>query len=273
METSSTVVLESTALLQAASRDDTRAVQAFLQANVTSDINQADSNGWTLLHWAAYHGNMNLVHQLLLAGGAVCAITTSSSSTPLHLAASEGNLDVVKALLEAGASPFSCSHPCEAPSQWGSYNEAAIAEAAGFGELNINVFRECRPVDLAAVARNIEVVRVLLDAMDIAGQPSRIERWDILRTVILAHDVELVEFLIDQGIDIECQDDESGWRPIHWAAVFGDLHMTRVLLDRGADPLATTGIGLMPIDIVAEIDPYGDFSELRRVLLNACKEI
>ena len=92
-----------TALHWAADRGDSALTAELLRAK--ADVKPRTRIGaYTPLHIAARTGNRAVVRALLAAGGDVKA-TTTSGATPLHLAAASGNPDVVKALLAKGADP------------------------------------------------------------------------------------------------------------------------------------------------------------------------
>jgi ankyrin repeat protein len=92
---------------EAAMQKNTGAVRELLQQG--ADVNAAQGDGMTALHWAASHGNIELARMLLLAGANVRALTRINSYTPLFFAARQGNAEVVKALLDAGAEPDAVS--------------------------------------------------------------------------------------------------------------------------------------------------------------------
>src|SRR5688572_21311070 len=68
-----------------------------------ADVNQAQADGMTALHWAAVNGNDEVAHVLIRAGAQIEASTRLGSYTPLHLASKGGHAAVVNALLAAGA--------------------------------------------------------------------------------------------------------------------------------------------------------------------------
>lgn len=87
----------------AAQRGDTEAVQALLESG--ADVNAAQGDGMTALHWAADRGDRNLAEVLLAAGANAAAMTRIGSYTPLHLAAKNRHGQVVATLLSHGADP------------------------------------------------------------------------------------------------------------------------------------------------------------------------
>ena len=85
----------------AAMTGDREAVRALLQKG--ADVNAAQGDGVTALHWAATRGDVELTNMLLVAGGNVRAATRFGGYLPLHVAAEHGFGPVVQALVKAGA--------------------------------------------------------------------------------------------------------------------------------------------------------------------------
>ena len=85
----------------AARLGDAAAVKALLRNG--ADVNAAQGDGMTALHWAAQKGDIELVAMLLSAGASVRATTRLGGYTPMHLASQAGHPRVVAALLAAGS--------------------------------------------------------------------------------------------------------------------------------------------------------------------------
>jgi uncharacterized protein len=77
------------------------AVKALLKQ--AADVNAAQGDGMTALHWAAMKNDADLVQTLLFAGASAKATTRIGAYTPLLLAAKNGNADVIEPLARAGA--------------------------------------------------------------------------------------------------------------------------------------------------------------------------
>jgi len=116
----------------AAMEGDVAAVRALLAGG--ADVNAAQGDGMTALHWAAERGNAELAEMLLYAGAAVEPVTRIGGYTPLHIAARTGSDAVAQMLLDAGAD--------------------AAAAAPGTGTT---------PLHLAATAGSAPLVAALLD--------------------------------------------------------------------------------------------------------------
>jgi len=85
----------------AAMRRDHAKLRELLKSG--ADVNAAQGDGMTALHWAATHGDVEEARMLIYAGARLDAVTRNGNYTPLHLAAKAGSAKAVRALLDAGA--------------------------------------------------------------------------------------------------------------------------------------------------------------------------
>ena len=151
-------------------RADTAAVRALLEQG--SDVNAAQGDGMTALHWAARHGDLDTIRMLLYAGGNVRAMTRLGGHTPLLLASQMGHAGVLDALIQAGA-------------------PATSATANGTTALM-----------LAAASGRTDAVKILLDrGADLhAREPLRQET--ALMFAAAANRLEAMQLLIAAGADV-----------------------------------------------------------------------
>ena len=91
-----------TPLIDAVKRGDQAIVRAQLQRK--ADVNTAEPDGTTALHWAVRADDLDLTRMLLRAG-ADARRANRYGVTPLQLAAVNGSVTAAAALLEAGADP------------------------------------------------------------------------------------------------------------------------------------------------------------------------
>jgi ankyrin repeat protein len=90
-----------TRLSEAAMRGDRNAVQSLLKEG--ADIDGAQGDGSTAIHWAAFNDDLETTKLLLAAGANVKVTTREGGITPLFMACTNGNVAIMEALLNAGA--------------------------------------------------------------------------------------------------------------------------------------------------------------------------
>jgi ankyrin repeat protein len=92
-----------TAVVEAAQQGNRDALRAALKEG--GDVNSAQGDGMTPLHWAAVRNDVEMADLLMYAGANVKATTRIGSYTPLLVAAKGGNAKVIDTLLKHGADP------------------------------------------------------------------------------------------------------------------------------------------------------------------------
>ncbi|MXX57200.1 MAG: hypothetical protein F4X15_17460 [Gemmatimonadetes bacterium] len=152
----------------AAMRGDASTVRALIAEG--ADVNAAQGDGMTALHWAASNRDPGLARILLEAGADVGAGTRIGRYTPLHVAAQAGAGEVVEILLAAGADPNApitaggAARPLHLAAASGSERVVRALVAAG---ADVNAAEESwaqTPLIFAASKGRTEVVAALLAA-------------------------------------------------------------------------------------------------------------
>jgi ankyrin repeat protein len=82
-------------------KGDKDSVRSLIKQAV--DVNAAQGDGMTALHWAALNGDADLAQMLLYAGASVKATTRLGGYNPLYMAAKSGHAPVIDILLNAGS--------------------------------------------------------------------------------------------------------------------------------------------------------------------------
>ncbi len=148
----------------AAMSGDVAAVRTLLKGG--ADVNAAQGDGVTGLHWAARQGNEELANTLVTAGANVKATTRFGAITPLHLAAERGSAAIVSLLVKGGADVDARTGTGATPLMFAaaSGDVAAIkALIAGGADLEAKERdREQTPLIFAAAAGRVEAVKTLL---------------------------------------------------------------------------------------------------------------
>ncbi len=196
-------------LADAAEALDTATLDRLLAAAPTPDeINAAQVDGMTALHWAVHHDRGDLAGRLLDAGADASA-ANRYGVIPLSLACANGSPEVVEALLEAGADPNSVLPG----------GETVFMTAARTGR--------------------IEVVEALYEAgADVHfREPTRGQT--ALMWAAAAGNLEVVELLLEVGADLNATLD-SGFTPMLFAVREGRIDVVEALLRAGVDVNAAT---------------------------------
>jgi ankyrin repeat protein len=229
-------------VVDAAQRGDLEAVRSLIRAR--SDVNKAEADGTTALHWAIRSNNLQMADMLVKAGANVQAINRYGIP-PLTLAAENGSAPAVDLLLKAGADP----------------NAATVA-----GE----------PVLMtAARTGNVETVQRLIAA---GADVNAREPWfgeNALMWAAGENHAAAVRALATAGADVNSRSTaltppvlefprsggpnspfpRGGWTPLMYAARQGAIDAARVLVDLKADlnivALPETDIPLKPEDVEA----------------------
>jgi ankyrin repeat protein len=89
------------AVANAAMQGDTATLRKLVADG--ADVNAAQGDGMTALHWAAEHGDVAMANVLIRAHANLKAATRVGWYTPLHVASKDGNAPVVRALIKAGS--------------------------------------------------------------------------------------------------------------------------------------------------------------------------
>ena len=210
------------ALVDAARHGDRDALRALVQKKV--DVNGADADGTTALHWASHRDDLDSAGLLIRAGANVNA-ATDLGATPLWIASQNRSGALVKVLLQAGANPNLALLLGETPlmvaSRSGSAEVAGQLLAKG-ADVNARAARGQTALMWAAAQQHPEVVQVLL--ANGADVHRRSEVWSQM-VAVPPHGVRLYNKVIPRG----------GETALLFAARAGDLASARLLVAAGAN--------------------------------------
>jgi ankyrin repeat protein len=147
----------------AASRGDKAAVKALLKS--AADVNAAQGDGMTALHWAAMSGDLELAQMLVFAGANVRATTRLGAYTPLFLASQQGHAPVIEALLKAGSdvklgTPNGTS-PLMVAAASGKVDAVKVLIEAGADVNAVDGVRSQTPLMYAAAANRADVITLI----------------------------------------------------------------------------------------------------------------
>src|SRR5262245_59522958 len=188
-------------LIDAIKAGDKAAIRALLQQRV--NVNAAEPDGATALHWAARTNDLQTAETLIRAGANVKA-ANRYGVTPLHLASTTGNAAMVELLLKAGADPNSVL----------SEGETALMTAARSG--------------------SVDAVNVLLAR---GADVNRKESWrgqNALMWAAAEGHSDVIRVLLAHGADMHARSN-GGFTPLLFAVREGRIGAVKTLLEAGAD--------------------------------------
>ena len=155
-----------------ATRDgDIETVRSLLKQGV--DVNAAQGDGMTALHWAAFTDNVEIAQMLIYAGANVEAGTRLNSITPLFMAAQNGSPSMVETLVGGGADP------------------------------NATMSTGTTPLMMSAASGSVDAVKALLDA---GAEPDAKESAQGQTALMFAASFnrdEAIKVLVEGGADAE----------------------------------------------------------------------
>lgn len=220
-------------LVRAVRLQDGEAVGRLLEASV--DVNAAQADGATALHWAAHLDDLETA-RLLVEAGADAAGANALGVVPLSLACTNANAAMVDLLLAAGADPSAAVGTGETAlmscARTGNAEAVAALLAAGAG-VNAAESEENQTALMWAVAqRHPDVVQVLLDHGAEVHRRSSVRRFVISRR--LQSNLRYGERGRRYGTDAE-ETDLGGYTALLFAARHGGVDSARLLLAAGAN--------------------------------------
>ena len=215
----------------AAQNGNLKICRAFLQ-NYNFDIHARDDFGWTVLHRAALSGDLELF-QYLIENEADIFSKTKSGQTCLQKAADKGHLNICKLLLQNYNFDIHARD---------DYGWTALHSAAMSGNLELlqyfigngsDIFGKVTAgqscFHIAAEEGHLKICRALLQNYNFDIHTKDDYGWTVLHRAALGGDLELLQYLIENGSDIFSKT-KCGRSCLHIAAAKGHLKICRALL-------------------------------------------
>ncbi len=222
-------------LVDAARQRDAAAVDALLKRRI--DVNIAQPDGATALHWAAHWDDMATADALLRRGARVDT-ANDYGATPLSLACANGSGRMVERLLKAGANARAVVPTGETmlmlAARTGSVEAVSFLMAAGADLQTIEATTGQDALMWATAERHPDVVRLLLERGARAGARSK-SGFTPLHFAARTGDIDTAGLLLAAGAGLN-ETAADGSTPLLVATVRGHTALGSFLLERGADP-------------------------------------
>ena len=158
-----------TPVADAAQAGDGETVRSLLRQG--ADVNAAQGDGMTALHWAAFKDDVGTAEMLLYGGANVAAATRVNAMTPLIMASRNGSAAMLETLLEGGA------------------------------DANLSMATGTTPLMLAAASGVPEALQVLIDhGADVDAKEGERGQTPLMFAAALNR-AEAIDVLIEGGAD------------------------------------------------------------------------
>jgi ankyrin repeat protein len=245
---------------------DGSAVRALLERK--ADVNAAQADGATALHWAVYRSDVNMVDLLIRAGADVKA-ANRFGATPLSLACENGDAAVVERLLKGGADANEALPRGETPLMFAARTGKVDAMKVLLDHrANVNAKETLRGTTAlmwAAAQTHPAAVQLLIERgadMSARSDPAQRRRETARLGKANARSggvapgtpraIAAAAAAKAAGLDEEDGLDGGGLTALAFAARQNDIESTRVLLAAGADINQVTGYGWTPLLVATQ---------------------
>ncbi|XP_075060155.1 ankyrin repeat and SOCS box protein 3 [Mixophyes fleayi] len=199
---------------------DIKSLRKLIKKGCSVDV--ADNRGWMPIHEAAFSNSAQCLQLLISSAKSRSYIRskTFEGESALHLAAKCGSVRCSQLLLQAGANPNEVTNDLTTP-------------------LFLAVENGCE-----------DVVRLLLKFKANINGPHSCSGWNPLHQASLMERTDLIQLLLENGVDQECEDD-FGITPLFIAAQYGKYESLS-MLSRGADVNCQAKDKASPLFIAAQ---------------------
>ncbi|XPQ42120.1 ankyrin repeat domain-containing protein [Wolbachia endosymbiont of Rhagoletis indifferens] len=244
-------------LLIAAQYGNLSKVEDFVSQGASLSAKYRD--GRTLMHCAAYGGELNVVKYLVVGEKSSLKIKDNSGRIPLHYAAYNGKLDIVKYFIDEEKIDVNIK-------DHGGWVPLYYASCGGYSNV-INYLGKIHNSDLIGNLQENSTSLEIPNSNNIEVQ-DKLGRTP-LHLAAKAGDLSKIKLLCDDyNANIEAQDN-SGYTPIFFATQSGKLNVVSLVLYYGANINAQDMYGSTPLHYAAQEGNLG----MIQLLLSRCARI
>jgi len=270
---SATAVSAAGSVIDAIKNGDREAVRVLLKQR--ANVNTAEADGTTALHWAVRVRDLETV-RLLIRAGANVKSANRYGITPLSLAATNGDAAAIDVLIKAGADPNAAlpdgetilmtaartgdpasvkmllTHGATVDARDNTLGQTALMWAASENHAAaVKVLVEGgADVNLKSAALNFPPFKWGVVGMVSTVLPKG--SWTPLFYAARENAIDAARALLDAGAEVNATDPD-GTTPLLIAILNAHYDMAAALLERGADPNQTDQTGTGPLYAVVDM--------------------
>jgi uncharacterized protein len=259
-------------LSNAAMQGDRDTMRSLLLHKV--DVNAAQGDGSTALHWAAFRDDLEMAQFLIAAGANVKATTRLGGLTPIFMASKNGSAAMIELLLKAGADANSTDshgttplmfaagagstdavkvlldHGADVNAKETTWGQTALMFAASLNRAEAVTMLIAHGADPKVTAKvaSLGDYKIPGDKDSVReNAPAAMGGMTALHYAAREGHMDAVRALLDGGADINelCAADNTS--VLTEATINGHYDMAKFMLDHGADPKSINADGLGPL--------------------------
>ncbi|XP_071144069.1 ankyrin-1-like [Mytilus edulis] len=212
----------------------TEIVKLLLEKDANVDL--CNKDGWSPLKTASNKGHTDIV-KLLLEKDANVDLCSKDGLSPLNTASIKGHTEIVKLLLEKDANVDLCNKdgwsPLNTASKRGDTN---IVKLLLEKDPNVDLCDKdgWSPLNTASNEGHTDIVKLLLERNPNIDLGSNAFGFTPLIDACSRNYISIIQLLLKHKPDINAQTDDGG-NALYFSALYGNLEITRLLLENNAD--------------------------------------
>jgi ankyrin repeat protein len=253
-----------TRLVDAAMNRDTQSVRSLVKLH--ADVNSAQADGTTAIHWAARWDDAEMT-DLLLGAGANVKARNRFGATALTLAATNGSAAIIEKLLKAGEDPNAVVSEAGdtalmLAARTGKPDALQVLLAHGADANKTNADGQTALM-WAVAEKNAAAAKTLIDhGAEVNAQTHKLPPPTMFQTIFSApfpaggmtamlyaarqNDLESARILVAAGANVK-ENSADGSSPLLVAVMNEHYALAKYLLENGADPNAADEKGRGPL--------------------------
>jgi ankyrin repeat protein len=235
-----TMLLYTSGLYQAVTTGDIAKAEAILKDDKRALV-ERDYEGTPVLVLAVKQGNLAMVETLIRSG----ADANIAGENPLLWAARNGREDIARLLLDKGANVNQGDQAFKTPLAYAK--EAGHATIANLLSARGGTMKDYEGMAFFAVTQNdrTQLEAMLAEGVNLGALAPY--GYPLLCIAAQAGHVDMAEFLIAHGADVNAGHPQLGYTPLRQAVQYGKAEMAKYLLSKGAKVNATDTAGATPL--------------------------
>ena len=198
------------------------------------NVHEADSDGWTALHYSVEVGSYELITYFVDLGADI-QLNTSDGKNCLHIATLHGRLNLCKALIDKHNFDANIADDNGCTALHYSVRKGSYELFSNIMHMVTNIYVQNKNgmncLHLAALHGHLNICKTLIDDFQFNMHVIDNAGWTAFHYFAGNGSEELVTYLLDLESATEIKD-KNGWNFLHIAALCGHLNLCKTLIDQ-----------------------------------------